>query len=108
MPPQATLLVKQKLLEIKLFEKINHDESSFHANEEQTWQRVEKRSQFCILKVKMLRDFIEKHGWYLWYSPEEHELAKLPVLFVPDLPTRAHVVFKFGDGYWNSGSKLKW
>jgi len=56
----------------------------------------------------MLRDFIEKHGWYLWYSPEEHELAKLPVLFVPDLPTRAHVVFKFGDGYWNSGSKLKW
>ena len=33
----------------------------------------------------MLRDFIEEHGWYLWQSPEEHELVcSLCLTFQPE------------------------
>ena len=41
--------------------------------------------------------------WVLQLSHEEHKLANK--LSVPDLPSKARVVFKFGsqgDGYWNN------
>jgi len=85
---------------------IYHDESSFHANEEQSWQWAEEDKLMLRPKSQgrglMISDSIEEHGGYLQLSPEEHELAKLSV---PDLPSKARIAFKFGsqgDGYWNN------
>ena len=85
---------------------IYHDESSFHANEGQSWQWAEEDK--LIIRPKrqgqglMISDFIDEHGGYLHLSPEEHEIAKFTK---PDLPNKARVAFKFGaqgDGYWNN------
>ena len=85
---------------------IYHDESSFHANEGQSWQWAEEEKLMIRPKSQgwglMVSDFIEEHHGYLQLSPEEHKLAKLSV---PNLPPKARVVFKFGsqsDGYWNN------
>ena len=85
---------------------IYHDESSFHANEGQSWQWAEEDKLILHPKSQgrglMVSDFIDEHAGYLHLSPEEHEIAKLSM---PDIPDKARIVFKFGaqgDGYWNN------
>ena len=85
---------------------IYHDESSFHANEGQSWHWAEEDRLTIRPKTQgrglMISDFIEEHGGYLQLSQEEHEIAKLST---PSIPQKARVVFKFGaqgDGYWNN------
>ena len=88
-----------------------HDESSFHANEGQSWQWAEEDKQMLHPKNQgrglMISDFIEEHGGYMQLAPDEHEIAKVSM---PDLPQKAHVIFKFGaqgDGYWNNELFIK-
>ena len=85
---------------------IYYDESSFHANEGQSWQWAEEDKLIICAKSQgqglMVSNFINEHGGYLSLSPEEHEIAKVNK---PDIPNKAKVVFKFGaqgNGYWNN------
>ena len=85
---------------------IYHDESSFHANEGQSWQWAEEDKLALRPKSQgrglMVSDFIDEHCGYLRLTPEEEEVAKLSQ---PDLPVSARVIFRFGaqgDGYWNN------
>lgn len=85
---------------------IYHDESSFHANESQSWQWAEEDKLALRPKSQgrglMVSDFIDEHSGFLCLSSEEHELAKLSQ---PNLPQTARILFKFGaqgDGYWNN------
>lgn len=83
-----------------------HDESSFHANEGQSWQWAEEGKLAIRPKGAgrglMISDFIDEHNGFLRLTPQEHEEAKN---LHPNLPMVARVVFKFGalgQGYWNS------
>ena len=62
---------------------IYHDESSFHANEGQSWQWAEEDKQMLRPKSQgrglMISDFIEEHGGYLQLAPDEHEIAKVSI-----------------------------
>jgi len=85
---------------------IYHDESSFHANEGQSWQWAEENMLALCLKSQgrrlIVSDFIDENCGFLHLSPEEQQVAKLSH---PTLPNVARVIFKFGtqgDGYWNS------
>ena len=85
---------------------IYHDESSFHANEGQSWQWAEENMLALCPKSQgrglMVSDFIDEHSGFLRLSSEEQQLAKLSH---PTLSVAARVIFKFGaqgDGYWNS------
>ena len=83
-----------------------HDESSFHANEGQTWQWAEEDKLALRPKSQgrglMVSDFIDEHSGFLRLTSQEHELTKVSQ---PSLPASARIIFKFGaqgDGYWNS------
>ena len=85
---------------------IYHDESSFHANEGQSWQWAEENMLALCPKSQgrglMVSDFIDEHSGFLSLSSEEQQLARLSQ---PNLPDTARVIFKFGaqgDGFWNS------
>ena len=83
-----------------------HDESSFHANEGQTWQWAEEDKLALRPKSQgrglMVSEFIDEHSGFLRLTSQEHELTKVSQ---PSLPASARIIFKFGaqgDGYWNS------
>ena len=69
---------------------IYHDESSFRANEGQSWQWAEEDRLTIRPKSQgrglMISDFIEEHGGYLQLSPEEYEIAKIST---PSIPRKA-------------------
>ena len=114
-PPTCLTGQTEELLGNETSEKrlvlIYHDESSFHANDGQSWQWSEEDRMIIRPKGQgrglMISDFIEEHGGYLHLAPEEHEIATLSS---PDLPAKARVIFKFGaqgDGYWNNELFIK-
>ena len=114
-PPTCTSGQTEELIGNNEFEKrlvmIYHDESSFHANEGQTWQWAEEDKQMLRPKSHgrglMISDFIEEHGGYLQLAEEEHEIAKISM---PNIPKKAREIFKFGaqgDGYWNNELFIK-
>ena len=74
---------------------IYHDESSFHANEGQSWQWAEENMLVLCPKSQgrglMVIDFIDKHSGFLRLSSKEQQLAKLSH---PTLSVAARVIFK--------------
>ena len=101
-PPICSTGQTEKILGNESSENDLSDESSFHANEGQSWQWAEEDKLIIRPKSQgrglMISDFIDEHGGYLHLSPE-HEIAKFTK---PDLPNKVRIVFKFGakgDGY---------
>jgi len=85
---------------------IFHDESTFHANEDQGWMWAEKGKMIIRPKGQgrgiMVSDFIDEHNGYLALTDAEFEQGKLTY---PDLKKEARVLLKYGaeyEGYWNN------
>ncbi len=88
-----------------------HDESCFHANEDQppywgdgTMHSIRPKSQGSGL---MVSDFIEEKGGYLSLSDELYEAGKQQN---PQLRKSARVIFQYGqarEGYWNNDTFME-
>ena len=85
---------------------IFHDESTFQANDEESWMWGEH--ELCVLKPKshgsgiMVSDFIDEHNGYLRLTNEEFRQAAGRV---DGLQREAHAFLEYGkehEGYWTA------
>ena len=91
---------------------ICHDESTFNANDDQTFGWADET--MTVLKPKskgsgmMVSDFIEEHGGFLELTNDEFEAAKASGVNVAS--PKARKIIEYGenrDGYWTSDRFLE-
>ena len=85
---------------------ITHDETTFHANDDQRYAWQEAGTNPLLPKSQgggvMVADFIDEYNGFLRLTDEEFERGKAQ--YGPDLEQEARHVITYGanaDGYWN-------